>query len=254
MSERQLSIMYDVNNDSREVLTESSYLRREPLTITVADTGKRSVKQSAPNQKYVINAHGYYDITRDGHVYKTLPYNCLIYHYSKYGEYLYCGNGDDINICNNYINPSHEQQSIIRKGQQYQPLLIFVRNEPNDTFKTLIDCTTGKSIFNINTYLDKKRLSGEYLENILKNIIEPYHTKTYGNIIYELHILSCRGMSFTVENDLYRPQLNQGYYSKYLKYKKKYLDLSKYIKRNMSNNMMGGSISDQMNKYFTAGK
>jgi len=37
---------------------------------------------------------------------------------------------------------------------------------------------------------------------------------------------------------------------KYLKYKKKYLDLSKYIKRNKSNNMMGGSISEQMTKYF----
>lgn len=250
MSERRLSILYDVNNDYREVLTESSYLRENPLTITVTDTGKRSVEQTAPNQKYVINAHGYYDITKDGHVYKILLYNCLIYHYSEYGENLYCDYGDDINICNNNINPSHEQQSIIRKGQQYQPFLIFLRNELNDTFKTLIDCTTGESIFNINTYLDKKQLSGEYLENILEKIIEPYHQKTYGDIIYELHILSCRGMGFTIENDLYQSQLKR----KYLKYKKKYLDLSKYIKRNMSNNMMGGSISDQMNKYFTAGK
>ena len=104
MSKQKLHIMYDVIDDSRTVLTESAYRTRGyPTTITVADTGERSVKQSPPRQKYVINAHGGYDAP-DGSYQKILPYNCLIYHYSKYGEELYCSQDDDTNICNNLIN------------------------------------------------------------------------------------------------------------------------------------------------------
>jgi len=55
---QKLHIMYDVIDDSRTVLTKSAYrIRGDPTTITVADTGERSVKQSPSRQKYVINAH-----------------------------------------------------------------------------------------------------------------------------------------------------------------------------------------------------
>ena len=66
MYKQNLNIMYDINDESRKVLTESANRTRGyPITITVAYTGEQSVEQSPPRQKYVINALVGYDAHND---------------------------------------------------------------------------------------------------------------------------------------------------------------------------------------------